>query len=63
MAEETVVPLAFNVKRAAHYTGMSRSKLYEFIADGQLKSFLVGGRRMFLQDDLLRFVLRLRGAA
>lgn len=61
MTEETVTPLAFTVSRAAHYTGLSRSKIYEFMADGQLKSFRVGGRRMFLQDDLLRFVMRLRG--
>lgn len=61
MAEETVTPIAFNVKRAVHYTGLSRSKIYEFMADGQLKSFLVGGRRMFLQGDLLSFVMRLRG--
>lgn len=61
MVEDAVTPLAFNVRRAAHYTGLSRSKLYEFIADGQLKSFLVGGRRMFWRDDLVSFLLRLRG--
>jgi len=61
MTEETVTPLAFNVRRAVHYTGLSRSKIYEFIADGQLKSFRVGGRRMFWGDDLVSFLLRLRG--
>ena len=61
MKQEWPTPLAFNVRGAVQYTGMSRSKLYESIADGQLQSAKVGGRRRFLRVDLDKFVHRLHG--
>lgn len=57
------LPLAFNVRDAVTYTGLSRSRLYELVRDGQIASFHVGGRRMFLRSALDAFFARLAQVA
>jgi excisionase family DNA binding protein len=52
-------PISVSVQQAAAMIGLSRSKLYEYIAAGQLKSRAAGRRRVILVDDLRRFVAEL----
>jgi excisionase family DNA binding protein len=44
------------VKEGVEGTGLSRSRIYEAIADGRLKSKMVNGRRLLIVESLLRFV-------
>jgi len=54
-----IEPAAFNVADAVRYTGLSRSRLYSLLRDGQIASFHVGGRRMFLRSALDAFFAKL----
>lgn len=45
-------PIAFNLKDAVAYSGLSRSRLYILIQTGELPSLQVGGRRMIRRDAL-----------
>jgi excisionase family DNA binding protein len=57
--------LAFSVAEAATSAALSRSLLYEFIREGDLKSFRVRGRRrrLIYVDDLRAWLLSQRAAA
>lgn len=48
--------LAYRIDEAVKASGLGRSFLYERMADGSLKSIKIGGRRLILRDDLLRFL-------
>jgi excisionase family DNA binding protein len=54
------VAITYRVNDAARVAGLSRSKIYELIGEGKLRSVLVGGRRL-IPADALRDLLR--GAA
>ena len=56
-------PIAFNLKDAVAYSGLSRSRLYILIQTGELPSLQVGGRRMIRRDALDRFFDKLGKAA
>ena len=43
---------AFRVKEAAAVYGVSKTKLYELMGAGQLKSVMVGGRRLIPRTEL-----------
>jgi excisionase family DNA binding protein len=43
---------AYRVDDAAKAYGLSRSTLYKLLAQGRLKSTLVGRRRLILRDSL-----------
>ena len=57
--QEPPLPIAFSVNDAARYSGLSRTRLYAYMADGTLQSILVGGRRMFLRASIDEFFARL----
>lgn len=44
------------VQIASDYSGISRTRLYELIADGTIEARIVRGRRIVLVQSLLRFV-------
>jgi excisionase family DNA binding protein len=48
--------VALSVPDAARAAAISRSKLYEYIAGGGLRSFRLGGRRLILKRDLVAFL-------
>ncbi|MDC7693858.1 excisionase family DNA-binding protein [Asticcacaulis sp. DXS10W] len=48
--------LAYRIDEAVKASGLGRSFLYERVADGSLKSVKIGGRRLIMRDDLLRFL-------
>ena len=58
-----IEPIAFNLKDAAFYSSLSRSRLYDLIRSGELPSLTVGGRRMILRADLDAFFANIRKAA
>ena len=45
--------LAYRVDEASEVSGLGRSKLYEEIKAGRLRSVRVGGRRLILHEDLV----------
>ena len=44
------------VKLASEASGLSRSRIYELIADGTLESSVIGGRRLIMVPSLLRLI-------
>ena len=53
--------LCYRIDEAVIALGIGRTKLYEKIAKRELKSFLVGGRRLIHHDDLMAFINKHRG--
>lgn len=45
--------LAYSVAEAATVSNLSRSKLYELLGSGELKSIKIAGRRLIRHSDLL----------
>lgn len=56
MAGQTVQPYALTIDNAARFSGLSRSRIYELMGAGDLKSFKVGNRRMIMLDDMKAFL-------
>ena len=54
---------AYRMDEIAPSWGISRSRAYELIHDGVLKSVRVGGRRLVLHDDLAALFASARGEA
>jgi excisionase family DNA binding protein len=50
------VPLSHGVAGAAGAIGISRSKIYELIRSGELRSVKVGGRRLIRHSDLVELL-------
>lgn len=50
--------LALGVEDACQALGIKRTKLYELVAAGKLKSFCIGGRRLFQKSELEAFVIQ-----
>lgn len=57
------VRLCLNVEEAIVALGIKRTRLYELIKQGKLKSFTIGGRRLFRVHDLEAFVAEASGDA
>jgi len=55
--------LALSIPHAARAAGISRSKLYELLAQARLPSVKIGGRRLILCADLHAFLEAARVAA
>jgi excisionase family DNA binding protein len=53
-------PLLLTVERAAERLELSRTKVYELIADGELESIKIGGSRRVPAAALHDYVERLR---
>lgn len=56
-------PLASTVDDASKRLGIGRSKLYQLIREGQLRSFKIGVRTMIAESELQRFVSKCMEAA
>jgi excisionase family DNA binding protein len=54
--------LAYSPGGSAQVLGISRSKLYELIADGQLKAVKLGSRTLIFHSELVRFLTTLSTA-
>lgn len=51
-------PLSISVEEAARMTGYSRSGIYEVMAQGELKAFKLGKRRLILVTELKNWIER-----
>jgi len=51
-------PLSVSVEKAARMTGYSRSGIYEVMANGDLKAFKLGKRRLILVAELKAWIER-----
>lgn len=51
-------PLSVSVEDAARLVGHSRSGIYEVIAQGELKAFKLGKRRLILVTELKAWIER-----
>lgn len=56
MAKHSFDPISVSVPMAAQMTSLSRSRMYELVADGSVKSTMVGGRRVVLVSSLKELV-------
>jgi len=59
MANQYVRPYALTVEGAVRHTGLSRTRIYNLIKQGELASFTIGSRRMFLVEVLDAFMDKL----
>lgn len=56
MAGQIVQPYALTIDNAARFSGLSRSRIYELMGTGDLKSFKIGSRRMIMLNDMKGFL-------
>jgi excisionase family DNA binding protein len=54
--------LAYSPSGGAQVLGISRSKIYELIAAGELKALKLGSRTLVLHSELVRFITELDAA-
>lgn len=57
---QAVEPLAVRIPQAAHMLGIGKSKLYEFIATGEIETIKVGRSTLIPTESLRAFVTRRR---
>ena len=53
-----VIPLAHSPEAAAQRLGSNRRAIYRAIAEGSLRSFKFGRRRLIMETELQRFLSR-----
>lgn len=58
MTAQSIHPYALTIENAARYSGLSRSRIYELMAAGDLNWFKVGSRRMILTEVLKSYLDR-----
>ena len=49
-------PLTYSVMDAAKALNIGRTHLYALIGDGSLKARKIGGRTIFLHEDIVKFL-------
>lgn len=49
-------PLAYRVKTFCKSVGLGKTKLYELIRDGKIKTVVIGGRRLIPAEEAQRLV-------
>jgi excisionase family DNA binding protein len=54
--------LVYSPSGGAQVLGISRSKIYELIAAGELKALKLGSRTLLLHSELVRFITELDAA-
>lgn len=57
-AQQQMAPLSVGVEESARILGISRSATYELIAQGEIKTFKIGRRRLALASELKAFIER-----
>jgi excisionase family DNA binding protein len=54
--DDARTPITYSVEMAVHMSGLPRSKLYEAIRDGELRSTKKGRRRLIFHDGLVEYL-------
>lgn len=57
-----VEPISVRIPEAVRLTGLSRSRVYEFMRSGEIEFVKIGGSTLIPYDSLLSFIERHRGA-
>ncbi len=52
--ERPITPIAYRPGDAAHVLGVSRSTIYQMMADGRLAARHLGGATLIAHEDLMR---------
>jgi len=52
----TITPISVSVNDAVKMTGISRTKLFHALGEGQIESRMFGRRRLVLTESLRRFI-------
>jgi excisionase family DNA binding protein len=55
--------IGLRIPEASHISGISRSKLYQLIGQGKLRSVKAGGRRLILRWDLEAYLASCKDVA
>lgn len=53
--------LLYDVEEVVHLVGIGRSKLYQYLLSGELRSLKLGRRRKVPADAIPEFITRLQG--
>ncbi|WP_242107210.1 helix-turn-helix domain-containing protein [Luteimonas aquatica] len=53
---ESTAPLAHTVPEACRRLGISRTTIYQLIANGEIRSFKVGARTLIPEESLRTFI-------
>lgn len=56
MNKSSVTPISVGVVDAAQMVGVSRSRMYELMNEGSVRSTMIGGRRVILVSSLKQLV-------
>jgi hypothetical protein len=56
-SEQVPIILSVRVSDAMRLTGIGKTKMFELIADGTLKTTLIGRRRLILYESLRKLIL------
>jgi len=54
--ERSDAPLAYRVAQFCRLIGLGKTKFYELVRDGKIKTVLIGGRRLVPADEAQRLV-------
>ena len=49
-------PLAYRVAQFCRLIGLGKTKFYELVRDGKIKTIIIGGRRLIPADEAQRLV-------
>jgi excisionase family DNA binding protein len=63
MKSNTNTRLSYTIEEATAVTGMARTRIYRAIADGSLKTFMAGRRRMTSAKALESWIASLERAS
>jgi excisionase family DNA binding protein len=56
MLESYPLPLAWQIEPACHRAGIGRTKLYQLIKDGEIKTIKVGRRTLVPESELQKWL-------
>ena len=55
-SEEAYTPLAYRVRDFCTSVGLGKTKFYELLREGKIKTISIGGRRLVPADEAQRIV-------
>ena len=55
-SEISEAPLAYRVKHFCRAVGLGKTKFYELVREGKLKTVVIGGRRLIPADEAQRLI-------
>jgi excisionase family DNA binding protein len=56
LSEKSEAPLAYRVKHFCQAVGLGKTKFYELVREGRIRTVVIGGRRLIPADEARRLV-------